>query len=230
MIDMQQISAQRLHTEPFNWAAIDHLFTPDDAASLASTYPHDKFKTVVGNDGEKKYKYEARALIAMGADTTSHPEDLSPAWLELAADLHSPAYRAAMSDLTGYDLTRLPVEANIFHYGPGASLGPHLDLASKLVTHVLYFNPSWDAKDGGCLTILRSSDRSDIAAEVLPIVGSSAVIVRSDRSWHAVSHVVESCAWSRRSLTLTFYSPGSPSTMWPPKDKARLHRYDVADM
>lgn len=230
MLDMQRISPQALQSEPFHWAAIDQLYAPADAAALASSFPHDHFKTVIGDDGEKKYEYEARSLVPMGENRIAYPEALSEAWRSLAQDLISPAYRAAMSAMTGYDLSSAPVEINLFHYGPGASLGPHLDLVSKLVTHAIYFNPSWDGKDGGCLNILRSSNPKDVFAEILPIVGNSAVIVRSDKSWHAVSPVYRESPWSRRSLTATFYRAGSASTMWPANDPGALHHYDIADM
>lgn len=98
----------------------------------------------------------------MGAKIVSYPNELSQAWRALASDLLSREYRAAMSTLTGYDLTKMPMEANICHYGPGGSLDAHKDLPEKLVTHVLYFNRSWNRTDGGCLTILRSADWTDV--------------------------------------------------------------------
>jgi Rps23 Pro-64 3,4-dihydroxylase Tpa1-like proline 4-hydroxylase len=122
------------------------------------------------------------------------------------------------------------MEVNVFHYGPGGSLGAHKDLPEKIVTHVLYFNRSWNSADGGCLSILRSADPTDQVAEILPIVGNSSVIVRSENSWHAVSRVVNHSAASRRSITVTFYRPGSVSTMWPPGDTAPLHRYHAVDL
>ena len=228
MLDLSQILRHTVQTQPYAWAAIGNLFSPEDAAALAESFPRDHFKTI-SYYGERDYEYEARALIAMGADAVSHPEELSEAWLCLAGDLLTPAYRVALSQLSGCDLTTAPMEVNVFHYGPGANLGPHSDLEDKVVTHILYFNPSWNREDGGCLTILRSPDPTDIAAEVDPIVGNSAVVVRSEKSWHAVSRVVKGCRLSRRSLTATFYREGSVSTMWPPGDMTRLHRYDATD-
>lgn len=181
------------------------------------------------DDGEKEYEYDARALIPMGANTVSHSEELSAAWIALAHDLLSPDYRVAMSLLTRYDLRSVPMEVNVYHYGPRARLGAHADLKDKLVTHVLYFNESWNKEDGGCLTILRSADPTDVAAEISPLVGNSAVLVRSDRSWHAVPRVANNCSSSRRSLTATFYRPGSISTMWLPGEMTPLHRYEAAD-
>lgn len=230
MIDMRQISPRARQTTPYDWAAISNLYSPADADALASSFPHNYFKTVSGKDQEKVYDYEARALVPMGQNTIMYAEDLSEAWQALARDLCSPAYREAMSNLSGYDLMNAPLEVNLFHYGPGASLGPHVDLMTKLVTHAVYFNKSWDAKEGGCLTILRSSNPEDVAAEILPIVGNSAVIIRSEKSWHAVSRVVDGCNWSRRSLTATFYHKRASSSMWLPGDTTPLHRVNAADM
>lgn len=226
MIDLTKLTAQRMHTQPYRWAEIGNLYSPHDAAMLAQTYPRDGFKTVSGYGGEKDYEYEARQLVEIGTQRIVNPEALSPHWLRLAHVLCSAAYRSAISSLSGIDLSIAPLEVNVFHYGPGASLGPHVDLKDKLVTHILYFNESWDVQNGGCLDILNSSDPDNVATVVTPVVGNSAVLVRSDTSWHAVSRVVEQCPSSRRSVTVTFYHPGSVSSMWPVDDQTPLHPYD----
>ena len=225
MIDLTQFTSQSLSLDPYRWALVDHLFAPVDAASLVETFPRDHFKTVKGYDGEKGYEYESRSLIHMGANAATYPESLSPAWQNLAADLLSPEYRAAMSCFTGVDLSSLPIEANAFHYSRSAWLGPHVDLEDKLVTHVLYFNDSWNESDGGCLTILRNGDMAQAVKTIAPIIGNSAVLVRSTNSWHAVTRVSETCRSSRRSVAVTFYRPGSLSTMWPAGDTTPLHNY-----
>ena len=230
MIIFENIRKGKLESVPFDWGMLTNLYTPEDADALASSYPHDDYKTVTGNDGEKQYFYEARSLIPMGANEISAPGKLSNTWKALAQDFLSIEYRQAMSQLTGFDLSTVPLEVNIFHYGPGASLGPHVDLKTKIVTHVLYFNKTWDMNDGGCLTILNSKDPKDVSHTIPPIVGYSAVIVRSEKSWHAVSKVVNDCQWSRRSLTATFYQPESPSTMWPTGENTTLHKNTSNDM
>lgn len=225
MIDLARIVAQPLLVEPYKWALIDSIFSPADGSALAESFPSDHFKTVRGYDGEKGYEYEARALIGMGADAPSHSEYLSPKWQQLAAELLSPGYREAMSQLTGLDLSALPIEVNISHYPTRAWLGPHVDLPDKITTHVFYFNDHWNEQDGGCLTILRSSDESAVAVKIPPLTGSSVVLVRSDNSWHAVSRVGAGSRLSRRSMAVTFYRPGSVSTMWPPGDMTPLHNH-----
>jgi hypothetical protein len=151
MIDLTGIHSEALSTDPYRWAHIDDLFGPSEATALAASYPDQGFKTLVGSDGEKGWEYEVRSLIHMGAGEPSHSETLSREWQELARDLVSPGYREAMGRLTGHDLSEAPIEVNVFHYGPGAWMGPHKDLKDKIVTHVLYFNAEWDAKSGGCL-------------------------------------------------------------------------------
>jgi hypothetical protein len=230
MLDLTQIARSKLQTRPYAWTTIDGLFTPRDTAALARTFPCDHFKTVSGHGGEKDYDYEARSLIRLGTDSVSNAAQLSGVWLELAHDLLSPSYRTAMSLLTALDLTSAPLEVNVCHYGPGASLGPHLDLPEKIVTHVLYFNSTWDRAAGGCLSILRSRDPDDVACQVIPTAGNSAVLIRSDRSWHAVPRVVEGCRISRRSMTVTFYRSDSASSMWPPNDPTPLHNCSAPDL
>ena len=225
MINWTSISQHALEIEPYRWAVISGLYASAEAAALAATFPRDHFKRLSDYGGEKDFEYESRELVAMGAGAISRPERLSRTWRTLAGNLLSPEYRAAVSALIGVDLSSAPLEVNVFHYPAGGSLGPHLDLRDKIVTHVLYFNETWNDADGGCLTILRSSNAGDVVASISPVVGNSAVLVRSENSWHAVTPVVEKCRDSRRSLTATFYHPGSISTMWPPGDKAALHDY-----
>jgi len=227
MLDLTRLNQQPLHTQPFHWGQIDGLYSAEDAAALATTYPHDAFKRVYGYGGEKDYEYQARQLVEMGTGRIVHEQSLSPAWRQLAQELIAPAYCLALSTLTDIDLRAAPMEVNVFHYGPKACLGPHPDLSDKLVTHILYFNKSWNIEDGGCLNILRSANPQDVVAVIPPLVGNSAVLVRTDDSWHSVSQVVDDCPTSRRSMTVTFYRPGSLSSMWPRGDQTPLHNYDA---
>jgi len=222
VLDFGRINQAVLEKEPYRWAFINELFRPANAEHLAATFPCDKFKKVVGYDGEKGYEYFSRSLIHMGAGKASHEEGLSESWRELAYDLLSPAYRQAVSRLTGRDLSESLLEVNVIHYGPNCWLGPHVDLKEKTVSHILYFNQSWNREDGGYLEILNSSEPSAVLAETMPLVGNSAVLVRADNSWHAVARVAEGCRLSRRSLNVIFHAPGSVSSMWPPGDRPVL--------
>lgn len=221
MLQLTAFSRASLDTEPFTYAVVDGLFEAADGVRLAATYPTDHYRIVSGGE-EKGYRYDARPLLPFGGADVRFPGQLSPEWRALANDLASPAYRQALAEFTQLDLSDAPLEVNVFHYGPRCLLEPHRDLADKIVTHVLYFNDAWNPADGGCLRILRSSDANDYVREVPPIVGQSAIIVRSDRSWHAVPEVRPGVQRSRRSMTVTFYRPGSTSTLFPPDANYRL--------
>jgi hypothetical protein len=223
VLHLDSFSRSSLHSEPFAYAVINGLFEPADGAKLAATYPTDHYRIVSGGE-EKAYRYDARPLVPFGGTDVCFPDQLSAEWRALATDLANPAYRNAIGAFTHLDLSDAPLEVNIFHYGPRCLLEPHRDLDDKIVTHVLYFNDAWDPADGGCLRILRSSDVNDCVCEVPPIVGSSAIIVQSDRSWHAVPEVKPGVHRSRRSMTVTFYRPGSTSTLFPQNGDYRLQQ------
>jgi lipopolysaccharide transport system ATP-binding protein len=225
ILRFERLARASLVRRPFEWAQVDRLYSPRQAAALAASYPTDRFKTVDGFDGEKHYAYEARALVHLGATSVDAPESLSEGWRRLGCDLLSTSYRNALSRLIGRDLSTAPMEAYVCHYGTDAWLGPHLDLQEKIVTHVLYFNTEWNEANGGCLKILNSKSMEDDVATILPVVGNSSVLVRSDCSWHAVSRVRKDAGESRRSMNVIFYRPGAESTMWPKGDTPPLHDY-----
>jgi len=221
VLQFDAVSRATIHREPYTYAVIDGLFPSERAHALAATFPTDHYRIVGGGEG-KRYRYDARPLIAFGRSEILFPGSLSPIWRTLVNDLASPEYRAALSRLTGIDLSDAPLEVNLFHYGPRSLLEPHCDLPDKILTHVLYFNDVWNPADGGCLRILRSSNADDVVAEIPPIVGSSAILVRSESSWHGVPEVRRGVTRSRRSLTATFYRPGSTSTLFPDDGDYRL--------
>jgi hypothetical protein len=220
IIDLNRILEAHLQTDPYQWAAVSQLYAAEDAAALAATFPNDNFKRVADHAGPKKHEYQVRSLIRMSTKSVSNERRLSSVWQGLAHDFLSPGYRMAMSRLIGADLSAAEFEVNVFHYPPGGLQEAHTDHRDKIVTHVLYFNEAWNDDDGGCLTVLRSSNPRDIVTKVSPLVGNSAVLVRSNDSWHAVSDVARTCQISRRSLTATFYHPGRVSTtVWPSWDQ-----------
>jgi hypothetical protein len=225
ILRLQRVLRADMRTTPFEWAFIDELFSPADAASLAHTFPTDHFATIAAVGGEKDYRYEARSLVRFGTSDVTHAECLSPAWQRLANDLASPAYRSALGALTGRDLSDCPLEVNVSQYGRDALLGAHTDLPDKVLTQVLYFNDEWNPAHGGTLAIQSSREAADDDAIVTPLVGHSVVLVRSSHSWHAVRPVTSAAASSRRSLTAVFHQPGTTSSMWPDDATPELHDY-----
>jgi hypothetical protein len=215
ILDLSVIDGAVLDETPYRWGHVGPLFSPADATRLCQTVPVEHAEVRADSDGRRSWSFRVRGLVAMGGSSAVRPAELDPAWRALADDLGGLAYRRSLSSLTGVDLTDLDLEANVFSYPGGGYQEPHPDLPEKVVTHVLWFNEDWKADYGGCLRILNSRNEDDIAVELLPELGWSAVFVRSESSWHSVTAVTEDAPTDRRAVVVTFYLPGSVSTMWP---------------
>ncbi|WP_344092713.1 2OG-Fe(II) oxygenase [Microbacterium deminutum] len=140
-----------------------------------------------------------RSLVVDSQVVTSAGE-LSEAWQDLGQLIVSPAYRARLGSVVDRDLDGLRLDASLCRYPPGCSLIPHTDREQRDTTHVVYLNREWRREWGGMLRILRSDDLEDVIEEVLPTLPTSVVMVRSDRSWHAVTPVASGVTAERLSL------------------------------
>ena len=213
-LDLEVMRSATLQTDPYEWGHVGPLFDGATASALADGFPLDDAEERGGGDGRRTWSYRVRPLVMMGGASAARPAGLDPVWHRFADSLLSPAYREEMTRLTGVDLTDHALEANCFSYPVGSYQDPHPDLPEKVVTHVMWFNRDWAAEHGGCLRILRSSDPSDVAEELLPLLGWSAVFVRSHDSWHSVPPVAPGAPGDRRAVVATFHLPGSRSSMW----------------
>jgi Rps23 Pro-64 3,4-dihydroxylase Tpa1-like proline 4-hydroxylase len=213
VIDFDAIASAELQSTPYEWALVERAIDPGQAASLIDTFPVDDFWRLRHDDGEKSYTYSARPLVILGEDRPASLSPLPDPWQELVRDLLSPRYREALSQAIGQALDGAPMEVAVWRWDEDAQLGPHLDMREKLVTQVFYLNAGWNPWWGGCLRILNSKDESDLFSEIPPILGSSSVLVRSDRSWHCVSPVADTPV-PRRSVIVTWFEPGSESPSW----------------
>lgn len=78
-------------------------------------------------------------------------------------------------------------EAHLAHYQPGTFYKKHLDAfkgrSNRILTTVLYINPTWSQSDGGQLVLY--GDQGEVLQEVLPSLGTMVVFL-SDRFVHEV--------------------------------------------
>ena len=213
MIDFEALASTGLNETPYEWSLVERALDSDRAPALIDTFPAEDFWKIAGHDGEKSYTYSARPLVILGAHRGANLAPLSDPWEEIVDDLLSPRYREALGEAIRQPLDGALMEAAIWRWGHDAHLGPHLDMREKLVTHIFYLNAGWNPWWGGCLRILRSQDDEDVASEIQPLLGSSSIVVRSDKSWHAVSPVAGAPV-PRRSLIVTWFHPDSTSPTW----------------
>lgn len=187
---------------PYRWlsTAPGELFPEGAARELAAAFPLDAYTRLdtTARPHGKSYRNYSRVLAGPGRLTD---DTLPRLWHDLLAQALTPHYRAAVAGVLGQQPASA-VEVRLVRHARGDWLGPHTDRADKLFSHIIYFNRDWRPEWGGCLQILRSAHPSDVAAEVVPRLGASALLARADNSWHQVGAVTSDPAPERRSLLI----------------------------
>ncbi|OON82754.1 2OG-Fe(II) oxygenase [Streptomyces tsukubensis] len=211
LLDLDALMATPLAEEPYPWTLLPHALRGQKVArTLEAEFPTRGFRTTErrgGAPGGKGYHTRNLTLVADGGAVAAGLSHLSPRWRELVAELSSPAYRRAVEELTGRPLDGARLAVRAVRYGPGGWIDPHTDRADKLVTQTWYFNSGWRDGWAGSLRILRSPDPADAAADIIPRLGQSVVLVPSDRSWHAVTPVSAAATEERKTLLVHFVAP-----------------------
>ena len=202
-LNFDAIRSGPLVTDPWSYAVITDTFVDDTARELlTSTYPTEGFQHLEQDDDRKQFSMEVRN------DLEIRVGDSCP-WQQLLAELWSPEYLAVISELTGQDLSGAEIHAAFYRYPPTHWFGPHTDDDRKLFSHIIYMAPDWPGDAGGRLLINGAKDMDDVRARVVPVAGTSVVVVRSDTSWHSIEPVDPQRGLIRKSLILHAYKPGS---------------------
>ncbi|MEU7060481.1 2OG-Fe(II) oxygenase [Streptomyces sp. NPDC046197] len=211
LVDIETISRAELEQDPFGHAVIPRSFVTDDIAeNLRSEFSDVGFEQSERTEetrSDKQYRMFNRSLVTAGVVDKDQVRALPASWQLLVEDVVSKPYREAVSALTDVYLDQCLVEARMTRYARGCWIEPHTDRPDKAVTHLFYFNDGWNADWSGALHLLRSADMNDCAKRVLPTTGTSVVLVRSDRSWHGVPPVAETCPVDRLALLVHFVRP-----------------------
>jgi hypothetical protein len=107
-----------------------------------------------------------------------------PAFRALIDELEGPAMRKAFEEKFDIDLTGRPTMITVRGQCQQSDGKIHTDAVSKIITVLVYMNPTWE-QSGGRLRLLRSSDNlDDVVVEVPPEEGTLLAFRRSDNSWH----------------------------------------------
>ncbi|HZU38897.1 MAG TPA: 2OG-Fe(II) oxygenase [Gemmataceae bacterium] len=136
-------------------------------------------------------KQEARAAILTDYPRVAKPGSFpaqelhyGPAFRALLTELNGPAMRQAFEEKFAIDLSGRPTMITVRGRCWEKDGHIHTDTPSKIITVLLYMNPSWE-QSGGRLRLLRSAtDLDDVAVEVPPVEGTLLAFRRSDNSWH----------------------------------------------
>jgi len=198
MINFDTLGAARLNADPYPWARYSGAFS--DPKRLADTFPDDNYEQhaqrrlleTLGRGGSAEwYQHNVvtRALLELGETRPFKPEGLDDAWHAVAEDLVSPEYRERLTDVTGYDVRSIPMQAHFWIYREGSFFKPHVDKPHKVVTHLMYLTDGWQPEMGGSFQVLGSGDQEDVREEISPSLNNAIVLRRTDNAWHSVSEV-----------------------------------------
>ncbi|MGW1059895.1 2OG-Fe(II) oxygenase family protein [Micromonospora rubida] len=193
------LRAATLAADPWPHAYLPAALPEDLALRLSRSFDGFAMQSCEETTREKTYRFRTTRLD--GADADSLPD---AGWAALVDLLTGPTYRDMIAELTGVALADCELTLSVWEYQTGDWLAAHVDKPAKLVTQIFYLTETWHDGDGGRLLILDSADAVTPARALPPALGSSSVLVRSDRSWHAVEAPGPNSA-CRRSITATFW-------------------------
>lgn len=212
LVNLDAIRTATLDTEPYPHAVLDNSFVDrDTTAALADEFPAEGFRYDVresNENGKKRYRSHNYQLVGFGQPAEENVARLTDRWRRVLDDLTSEAYRAAVAEVTGADLTGTVLDVRLVRYAQDCWIEPHVDRPDKVVTHLFYLNRQWREDWAGALRILRSSDMDDYERQVFPHAGSSVVMVRTDGAWHGVPPVCSEDGQDRKTLLVHFALPG----------------------
>ena len=201
MLNIDAIRKGNMFRSPFQWGLIEDALPPESAMALSRDFPRGGFQYRTHKLG----RFCRRPLFVLPDNQMPDIANLPTEFCQLAAELNSPEYRQALSDLISVDLAQAPIEASFWRYDHAISFVPHLDLRGKIVTQVFYLNAQWPHRLGGSLRILHSNDIEDVAFQISPRCNVSSIIVRSEKSWHGITPISSEAQDSRNTLTVHFY-------------------------
>ena len=162
IIDVHKVSSTKLETSPYEYTVVSDFIRDAWKDKLIQAYPHIK---------------------AAGSFPLSSVS-CSSEFMQLINEMNSDAFRAAIESKFSLDLKGKPTMFTVRGKCRQKDGQVHTDSESKIITVLLYMNPSWENQIGGRLRVLNSNKIDDIKIEISPNIGTLLVFKRSDRSYH----------------------------------------------
>jgi SM-20-related protein len=162
-LDLELFERTPLNPEPFEYLVVQEFVKREARDGIIHDYP-------------KVQKPGSFPLSEM---------TFGPRFKELIDDLNSAEFRSAFERKFSMDLTGRPTMITVRGRCSEEKDGKiHTDSKSKIITVLLYLNPTWE-NGGGRLRLLKSkNDLDDMILEVPPVDGTLLAFKRSDNSWH----------------------------------------------
>jgi Rps23 Pro-64 3,4-dihydroxylase Tpa1-like proline 4-hydroxylase len=196
----------QLQEVPYQWAYSEELFKDNSHHELTRTFPTDNYKLLHTIRDDKSYMMYHRTIYDNRISPTISLQGLNPVWIDFINELLSKEYISQLSSCLKQNLLQYNIELNFWQYKNGGWLSPHTDKPAKIVSQLFYFNSEWDSNWGGSFRVLNSDNIDDYHREIFPGNGNSIILIRNDRSWHAVTAQTSPNHISRNVLQLIFWN------------------------
>ncbi|MCB1699273.1 MAG: 2OG-Fe(II) oxygenase [Pseudomonadales bacterium] len=168
MLNLQALREAELHTDPFDFMAVPNFLDSGVLARVNADYP----------------------AIETAANHSLDNLQYGPAFEMLMDELRAPAFATILGERFNMDLVSLPTTVTVRKFCERTDGNIHTDHKSKVITVLVYFNESWDHKDGQLRMLRSKNDIEDYAAQVAPLGGTLLAFRRTDHSWHGHTRFV----------------------------------------
>jgi SM-20-related protein len=159
-LDLAAFRATPLTREPFPFLIVPQFVTPAARSAVNADYP------IIDSPGS----FPVSGLT------------YGPGFQSLLDELRGPAFRVACEEKFGIDLSGRASMITVRGRCGTRDGNIHTDAFTKIITVLIYMNPTWE-QAGGCLRLLRSpGDIDDVIVEIPPIEGTLLAFRRNDKS------------------------------------------------
>ncbi len=162
ILDLERLRAAPLCRDPFDFVIVDNFVPAAHLPALIADFP------LVRQHGS----------FPLGALS------LGAVFGRFAAELEGEALRRAIEQKFAIDLAGRPTMITVRGRSDGKDGRIHTDSATKLITLLVYLNPTWEEAGGRLRLLRRADDLSQYAAEVAPVAGTMVAFRRSAASFH----------------------------------------------
>ena len=162
MVDLARFRGTALCREPFDFLVVPGFLKADALEAIHADFPR--------VDRPGSFPLESQRY--------------GPAFAALIDELKGEEVQAAFEQKFGMVLTGRPTMFTVRGRCSERDGGIHTDSLTKLITVLIYMNPTWE-ESGGRLRLLRSgTNLDDYILEVPPEEGTMLCFRRSENSWH----------------------------------------------
>jgi len=162
ILDLEKVRSTKLTKRPFEYVIVSNFIRPEWENRLMADFPH------IAKGGSFPL-----SSVKFGADFS-----------KLIDAMNGPEFRRAVEEKFSVSLEGRPTIFTVRGNCRRSDGKIHTDTESKIITVLLYMNPSW-ANPGGRLRLLyNATNLDDVVAEVSPAVGTLLIFKRCDHSFH----------------------------------------------